>query len=396
MSLTCPKLAWVCTETHDTRRGPTDTFAPPYCHARLPSGLAKSSTNHSNLTRVPVMRQVLLLLQSLFSAARRALSLSGAVLPLIRIIAALQRFVRGCFKSLKSPGVSTLSRLPESHSTTPQRRVQSAQAPDRCMPSSLPTGLHGQQELEDVLLPQHSVAPGPDITSPPFPKPLVPQWFQRYKHRRPVEKRMNREKIKAGQMSFLEEVPDHWERVVHPEGARYYFNANKNVFTDISLSELGDLSELHTCIRLLRAKESQLLLSSTFQKYPTQLVIQHVDSEHWFYYFVNHDTHAVFWVEDFDLAGLMPQDILGVTEDSHIMYAIEVQYWWHCEQYPSSVPLLQEHVMEVWGTVAYAHIDNLTSIAPLYPFSQDELVKMLGVMPYLQGYVQLMVMLYGY
>jgi len=55
------------------------------------------------------------------------------------------------------------------------------------------------------------------------------------------------------------------------------------------------------------------------------------------------------------------------------VYAIEVQYWyaifpmsgslmshsfdrWHCEQYPSSVPLLQEHVMEVWGTIAYAHI----------------------------------------
>jgi len=76
---------------------------------------------------------------------------------------------------------------------------------------------------------------------------------------------------------------------------------------------------------------------------------------------------------------------------------------WHCEQYPSSVPLLQEHVMEVWGTVAYpytglpklilclnkilnlSYIDNSKSVAPLYPFSQDELVKILGVMPYLQG-----------
>ena len=135
-------------------------------------------------TRAPAMRQALLLLQLLFSAARRMLSPSGAVLPLIRIIAALKRFVRGCFKSFKSSGVPTLPRPPESHGTPPQRRVQSAQAPDRCMPSSLPTGLHGQQE--DALLPLHSVAPVPDITSPPLPKPLVPQWFQRYQHRRPV------------------------------------------------------------------------------------------------------------------------------------------------------------------------------------------------------------------
>ena len=28
----------------------------------------------------------------------------------------------------------------------------------------------------------------------------------------------------------------------------------------------------------------------------------------------------------------------------------------HCEHYPNSVPLLQEHVTEMWGTVAYAYI----------------------------------------
>ena len=54
------------------------------------------------------------------------------------------------------------------------------------------------------------------------------------------------------------------------------------------------------------------------------------------------------------------------------VYAIEVQYWYvcfsicgfsisffgrqHCEHYPNSVPLLQEHVTDMWGTVAYAYI----------------------------------------
>jgi hypothetical protein len=69
------------------------------------------------------------------------------------------------------------------------------------------------------------------------------------------------------------------------------------------------------------------LSSSTFRKYPTQLVVQcwdsEVEPEQWVYYFVNHDSHAVFWVEDFDLAEVMPQDILGVTENSHIS---ELQY----------------------------------------------------------------------
>lgn len=175
----------------------------------------------------------------------------------------------------------------------------------------------------------------------------------------------------------------------------------QNVFTDVSLTEPGNLGKLDTCICSLRAKESQLLSSSAFRKHPTQLVIQCWDSEagreEWFYYFVNHDSCAVFWVDDFDLAEVMPQDILGVTEDSHIS---ELWYWflclssdmisvwqcmplrnntgmlvsqyliyqhhsfgrWHCEQYPNSVPLLQEHVTEVWGTVAYAYI-GLTKLA---------------------------------
>ena len=47
--------------------------------------------------------------------------------------------------------------------------------------------------------------------------------------------------------------------------------------------------------------------------------MQFVNSEQtWFYYFVDHDTRAVFWVEDFDLAKLMPGHVFGVTEDSHI------------------------------------------------------------------------------
>ena len=127
------------------------------------------------------MRRVFQFFQWLFSAARRALSSSRAVLPLIRIIVALERFARGCFKSLQSPEVSTSSRPPESRSITPQQLIQGAQAPDRCMPSVLPTALpsHGQQQ--GALSPQNSAAS--DTTAP---KPFTPEQLQRYEHRRPV------------------------------------------------------------------------------------------------------------------------------------------------------------------------------------------------------------------
>ena len=58
--------------------------------------------------------------------------------------------------------------------------------------------------------------------------------------------------------------------------------------------------------------------SSAFQRYPTQLVIQLIGSQQWVYYFVNHENHVVFWIEDFDLVEIIPWNISGVTEDSHI------------------------------------------------------------------------------
>ena len=122
------------------------------------------------------MHRGFLLLQSLFSAARRALSLSRVVLPLIRVLAALQRFVRGYCKSFKSLGVSASTGLPESP-TTPQKRFRSTQAPHCCMPSSLPSGL--DREQQDTLLPQ-------ETTLRTLPIPFVPKWFQRHEHRRLV------------------------------------------------------------------------------------------------------------------------------------------------------------------------------------------------------------------
>ena len=164
-----------------TQQSPPQTLACPAPRANCIPSRHPSFISHSTLWPVQVMRRVLSFLQLLFSAARRALLPSRAVLPLIRIIVALKRFVRGCFKSFGSPGVSTSTRVPEPRSTTPQQLIQSVQAPGHYMPSVVPTGLGPQQ---DAPLPQHSAVP--DTTLRNLPKPFAPERFQRYQHRRPV------------------------------------------------------------------------------------------------------------------------------------------------------------------------------------------------------------------
>ncbi|KAG9309092.1 hypothetical protein JVU11DRAFT_10975 [Chiua virens] len=326
------------------------------------------------------MQQILPFIRRLLSAVRRLFPFSSAVLRLIQILTALKQFVQDYFGPPgKVPRVSTSSsEFPGLSSTVSNPDIQSAQTPYHCVTSSLPARHHGLQQ-EMVQVSQEPITP--EVTLPAVPEPFAPGWFERYEHRRPVERKPNKDKIKAGQTSFLEKVPDHWERVVHPEGARYYFNANKNVFTDAGITELGDLSAVDACVQFLRERESQLVSSNDVRSRPTQLVIQLTDSEQWVYYFVDHDARVVFWVEDFDLEGLIPSNILGVTEDSHIVYAIEVQYWQHCELYPNSIPLLQEHITEMWGAMSFAYI------APLSPLNQNELAKILSLMPYLQARV---------
>ena len=134
-------------------------------------------------------------------------------------------------------------------------------------------------------------------------------------------------------------TPGSWKRIVHPEGARYFFNPDKvrawsfsslarsslvslqQVFTDIDLTQ-QNLVEIDQCINFLREKENRVVPGLPCQETRTQLVIQLDDdasSRQWLYYFVNHGPRVVFWVNDFETTKLSAfGDLQGVTAVSHI------------------------------------------------------------------------------
>lgn len=142
----------------------------------------------------------------------------------------------------------------------------------------------------------------------------------------------------------LRETPSTWKRSVHPEGARYFFNPHKvrvsefshlvrsslvtlqQVFTDIDLTQ-RNLAEIDQRISFLREKENQVVPEPPFQATRTQLVIQlneEGNNREWLYYFVNHETRVVFWVDEFETARLSAfNDLQGVTAASHISESLE-------------------------------------------------------------------------
>lgn len=101
----------------------------------------------------------------------------------------------------------------------------------------------------------------------------------------------------------------------------------QQVFTDIDLTQ-RNLAEIDQCINFLREKENRVVLGSPFQATRTQLVIQlnEEDSKRqWLYYFVNHETRVVFWVDEFETTKLSAfDDIQGVTAVSHISESLGV------------------------------------------------------------------------
>ena len=98
----------------------------------------------------------------------------------------------------------------------------------------------------------------------------------------------------------------------------------QQVFTDIDLTK-QKLVEIDACIDFLREKENRVVPGPPFQE--TQLVIQldeEDSNEKWLYYFVNHETHVVFWVDEFETTKLSAfGDLQGVTAVSHIGGSLE-------------------------------------------------------------------------
>ncbi|KAF8838291.1 hypothetical protein BDN67DRAFT_971793 [Paxillus ammoniavirescens] len=262
-------------------------------------------------------------------------------------------------------------------------------------PSPVPLHLHSQPQpvtpITAVPRPRASMYTPTTNSTPAIPqsaKPVAPVDLPRYKRRIPIDRTApNKTDIVPGKISYAGEAPDGWERVVHPEGACYFFNSAKQVFTDIDVTQTRNLSSIDECIQSLRDKEDQVL-PQPCQPPPsrTQLVMQRDSAGRWCYYFIDHTSRVVFWVDPFDGTKLL-RDLHGVVADSHIGYAIEMQYWHHCEDFPNCIPVNEDHVNEAWGVLSQALADRVTSESPLSTLDDDELGKILSLVPYLQARV---------
>ncbi|KIK36670.1 hypothetical protein CY34DRAFT_16240 [Suillus luteus UH-Slu-Lm8-n1] len=206
-------------------------------------------------------------------------------------------------------------------------------------------------------------------------QPIPPSDVNRYDRKRTVPRTKDHVFIKPGKKVFEDPPPSsRWEPIAHPEGALYYYDETRRIYTDADLSRPSTLSAIDAFADQVyndaRADPDVEITTKT------ELVVEDIDESTCGYYFVEQDTRCVFWLERFD-AELLFENIRGVKNMGHISNMLlklstgEVQL--------SSDYLLSEILMFVDLTV------TITSVTSVAPFEREELEKMLDLVMNIDG-----------
>ncbi|KAG1818739.1 uncharacterized protein BJ212DRAFT_1347329 [Suillus subaureus] len=246
----------------------------------------------------------------------------------------------------------------------------------------------------------NSWSPSPMEWDPSKFKPLAPQLCQRYKGRVLVSDSKTTS-IPAKKKDFSEKPVDGWETVVHPEGALYFYDATRHVFTDANLR-----SKKNKLLKVINHLAHQLLLKANDLIDDSTYLVLELREDACYYYFVQHDKRLLFWLQDFEDPIRIYEHVKGVKSDTHIKIALEAQYWAHCELYPNNAPIQPQIATELKHVLLHAHsgwlfpvsfrvimnwdvfVDFLTSDTSVVPYDLSTLQSMLDLSNHLVEYVK--------
>lgn len=254
--------------------------------------------------------------------------------------------------------------------------------------SSVPVGVKGPPDIREVPISPyvHSMpipntfAPGEPVASlPPAPGerirlvPCIASDVQRYHKNVFLEPRSVSVIIPPDTRKFpAPTAPLGWTACVHPDGALYFMKSAGRVITDANLYQPTTLASINTCLE-------HLPMDFT---YDTELMLQlaSLDGEQVCgYYFANHVDRTLFWIHEVP-ADKLCNGVEGLGSLHHFRYAIEAEYWLHCELYPGYKVVDPRSRDELKDLLLVAYTGNLTSSTSLSPFNGKELKDMLELM----------------
>ncbi|KAG1796070.1 uncharacterized protein HD556DRAFT_1362699 [Suillus plorans] len=223
----------------------------------------------------------------------------------------------------------------------------------------------------------------PSTTSIRKARPIPASDVNRYERKRTIPQTRDRVFIEPGNKVFEDKPPSgRWKPLVHPEGALYYYDSSRRIYTDADLSKPSTLLAIEAFAdQLYNDAQANPNVDITSK---TELVVEDIDENTCGYYFVEQDTRCIFWLERFDAETLF-ENIRRVKNMGHIKYAIEAQYWIHCELFPHENRVTLVVLEELKQMIMHAAAVTITSVTCVAPFEKEELEKMLDLVMNIQG-----------
>lgn len=280
---------------------------------------------------------------------------------------------------------------PQNHSNPEVRSVHA-------YASSLPGGIKGSPDILEVpISPGVHSMPMPNTFAPcehmaSLPRmvapgehirlvPCIASDVQRYHKNVFLEPRSVSVIIPAFTQNFPAPTAPHgWNACVHPDGALYFIHPVRRAITDANLYQHATLASIDTCLDHLM-NTAHCLSMNIAHDVELMLQLASLDGEQVCgYYFVNHKCRTLFWIQEMP-ADSLSNGVEGLDSLHHFRYAIEAEYWLHCELYPTCRIISQALVNELQALLLVAYTENLTSSTSLFPFSGKELKDMLDLMP---------------
>ncbi|KAH9958307.1 hypothetical protein BC827DRAFT_1220437 [Russula dissimulans] len=183
----------------------------------------------------------------------------------------------------------------------------------------------------------------------------------------------------------LELDSDDWVPIIHPGGALYFYHKTWRIFTDVYMYNPDLRAEVYEFAEQLKLGLEEKNTGRPPPVIDYDIVLDIVETKdkktNWKYYYVDHKTRTLFWLQPYDMSELMGA-ILGVKEPGHIKLRLEALYWVHWSLYPIGSAERQfpaDAAGELLGTLLSSSIDSLTSTVSTAPYSVADMQTMYGI-----------------
>ncbi|KAF7354691.1 hypothetical protein MSAN_01382800 [Mycena sanguinolenta] len=229
-----------------------------------------------------------------------------------------------------------------------------------------------------------SITPGGSSTEAPPTAlklvPIAPESFQRYTRHRTINKRDADYVIPPLCRSFSRVSLSHWNAERHPEGGLYFVHTEHRIFTDAYLHDPAPFAQITSAIAqlLARAEVQQLFMTdSSAIDLVLDLMTESLDNNECGYYFVDHLARIIFWLDAFNMGALHNwTQVPGIASPTHAKMCLEIEYWAHCDYFPTAMPVSPQVVGELHDAIMYGIGDAMSSLKSTQQFPIERLFRM--------------------